>query len=954
MWHTTKLSDDARRLLTYGNNLDEWERKLTERFKEQASIATASLLREKYTMYDAQQQREPREYAQKIIRHAKSAELTSIFNQLNVIYNGIDVEFRQVLKKPTNTTNLDTYLQEMDDMKEIWWTIARKRANTQQGFRNIQSNYSKPYGRGFRSGVSNYYPSGKQNRNWPNNFANSRGYGRGQPFLVPVSGQTPKPQSEISQLPAPPVPKMITDKPTEPNNGANRWGTQDARNWGNNIYRGNGNYRGNPNYRGNQNYRGSYRNWNSNGGRWDQQRAYQTRAYHGEEGEDEYVLDDPEAYYGDGDYLEDRGYEDAAGPSYEEPGDAQNYEPDDPEPDANVHFMEPKALTFTCRNCKAEFTSNNKLHKHVRSCRLEGKVNLVQVLPSHKLPIIDSTKQDQNHYGFAFRSYRYATVKASLAADSPTDEFCVDSGTSMSLIDKGYLKAKCPQVEIKRMVSPSSVRGIGTQLHDTSSYAVLDFYVPGTAENNQVLAHFKGEVHLVDDLRANVLIGMDIVGPEKMKLNFENNTLTIPTCKGFQAPIQVERRSEMVNRAVRAVAKTTIPPGMTMPVPVRMRGKRIPNDKDYSFHPMKEHRLGPEGGFFAHVADANLVAVQVRNTSSKPFVVPKNFKIGHLRDYVEEGCYLADPEDRHLAVVSSKIDLRKKISLDTVLPNGVTVYGDSSAVNRITTIVDEYSDIFRTVPGMVDVPQDQWMKINTISDAEPGPMRVFRLGDEDRKKIDKEFDALHENGKMEWSTKPTPYAYPVFVVWHMMHLPGKPPTRRARMIIDIRGLNKISKFDAYPMPLQADIISSLQGCQFISLMDCAIFFHQWRVAPEDRHKLTVVTHRGAEQWNVAVMGYKNTGAYVQRQMGNLMRACREFSRAYIDDIVVFSTSLEEHLRHIEQVFRLFRQYNITLKAKKTYLGYPSISLLGQKVDSLGLTTAEDKLKAIVALFFPNL
>jgi hypothetical protein len=220
------------------------------------------------------------------------------------------------------------------------------------------------------------------------------------------------------------------------------------------------------------------------------------------------------------------------------------------------------------------------------------------------------------------------------------------------------------------------------------------------------------------------------------------------------------------------------------------------------------------------------------------------------------------------------------------------------------------------------------MRIKTIPGANPGACRVYKLGTEDQAVIDKEFDALHALGKMEWAPESTPYAYPVFVVWTTTHLMGKPPTRRGRVVVDIRGLNKISEHDAYPMPLQSDILSKAQGCPYISVMDCTTFFHQWRIAIPDRHKLTVVTHRGAEQWNVGVMGHRNTGAYVQREMDNILRDY-PWVKAYIDDVIVFSKSLDEHL------------------------GYPSIPLLGQKVDSLGLTTAEDKLKAIAKLSFPK-
>ncbi len=71
-------------------------------------------------------------------------------------------------------------------------------------------------------------------------------------------------------------------------------------------------------------------------------------------------------------------------------------------------------------------------------------------------------------------------------------------------------------------------------------------------------------------------------------------------------------------------------------------------------------------------------------------------------------------------------------------------------------------------------------------------------------------------------------------------------------------------------------------------------------------------------------------------------------------MIVFSKTLKEHLEHLTQLFALFQHLNITLKAKKTYLKYSSISLLKQKIDSLDLIIAENKLKIIVKLTFSRI
>ena len=70
-------------------------------------------------------------------------------------------------------------------------------------------------------------------------------------------------------------------------------------------------------------------------------------------------------------------------------------------------------------------------------------------------------------------------------------------------------------------------------------------------------------------------------------------------------------------------------------------------------------------------------------------------------------------------------------------------------------------------------------------------------------------------------------------------------------------------------------------------------------------------------------------------------------------MVIYSKTREEHEQHLRQVFELFVISGISVNPSKAFLGYPSVQLLGQKVDSLGLWTAEDKLKAIFKLAFPE-
>ncbi|OQD70266.1 hypothetical protein PENDEC_c025G06138 [Penicillium decumbens] len=159
--------------------------------------------------------------------------------------------------------------------------------------------------------------------------------------------------------------------------------------------------------------------------------------------------------------------------------------------------------------------------------------------------------------------------------------------------------------------------------------------------------------------------------------------------------------------------------------------------------------------------------------------------------------------------------------------------------------------------------------------------------------------------------------------------------------------------DQYPLPSQDDIVQLTKGKKFITIVDAAKFFYQWRVHPHDTDLQAVTIHRGQEVLLVVVIGNANSVAYVQRQMDNMLRLFREWCRAYVDDVVVVSDTFEEHLARLHTVFSTFADFNVCLDPKKAWIAFPTLTLLGKEIDSLGMTTKVDKLLAIRSLQFPR-
>jgi len=171
-------------------------------------------------------------------------------------------------------------------------------------------------------------------------------------------------------------------------------------------------------------------------------------------------------------------------------------------------------------------------------------------------------------------------------------------------------------------------------------------------------------------------------------------------------------------------------------------------------------------------------------------------------------------------------------------------------------------------------------------------------------------------------------------------------------VVDLRGLNKLRIPDAYPMPLQQDVIESLRGMNYISCVDASVFFYQFWLNPAHRERLTIISHRGQEIPNVLLMGYGGSPQYTQRFMDKKLREFKRFCKCFVDDVVIFSKTWEEHLLHLRTIFNLFLELRIWLAAPKSYLAYPSVELLGHHVNGFGMATSKARVQAIKELLFP--
>jgi hypothetical protein len=80
---------------------------------------------------------------------------------------------------------------------------------------------------------------------------------------------------------------------------------------------------------------------------------------------------------------------------------------------------------------------------------------------------------------------------------------------------------------------------------------------------------------------------------------------------------------------------------------------------------------------------------------------------------------------------------------------------------------------------------------------------------------------------------------------------------------------------------------------------------------------------------------------------------KHYYKAFIDNVVIFSDNAKDHLRHLEKMFQLFISRNIAINPKKSFIGYPSVELLGFVIDAFGMATTAERIAAFKGLQFPS-
>ena len=257
---------------------------------------------------------------------------------------------------------------------------------------------------------------------------------------------------------------------------------------------------------------------------------------------------------------------------------------------------------------------------------------------------------------------------------------------------------------------------------------------------------------------------------------------------------------------------------------------------------------------------------------------------------------------------------------------------------RIQSLLQEFQDVFPDdLPEGLPPARNVDHKIEVIPGSSTPFRPIYRLSLPELQTLRAELDDLLAKGHIQPSK--SPYGAPILFI--------KKKDGTLRMCIDYRALNKVTVKNRYPLPRIDEMFDRFNDKKFFSKIDLRAGYHQIRIAPEDVPKTAFRTRYGHYEFLVLPFGLTNAPATFQTLMHDIFQPLLDKCvLVYIDDILIYSETLEKHLDQLRQVFEILRQHKLYGKIEKCEFLKPEVEYLGHRISTEGIKADPKKLEAI--------
>jgi hypothetical protein len=272
-----------------------------------------------------------------------------------------------------------------------------------------------------------------------------------------------------------------------------------------------------------------------------------------------------------------------------------------------------------------------------------------------------------------------------------------------------------------------------------------------------------------------------------------------------------------------------------------------------------------------------------------------------------------------------------------------------SSANPPTSVPEEYAefaDVFEPKNAQKLPPHRPGVdhEIPLVADAKPVFGSIYNMSETELKLLKDYIDSMVAKGFIRPSK--SPFGSPVLFV--------QKPDGSLRLCVDYRKLNEITVKNRYALPLMSELFDRLKNAKYYTRLDLADAYNQLRIAQGDEYKTAFRTRYGHFEYLVMPFGLTNAPASFQSYANDCLREFLDvFCIVYIDDVLIYSRTLEEHIAHVKKVLTRLREYGLTCKLSKCEFHATSTSFLGFIISPDGISMEPDRVAAITEWPIPT-
>lgn len=505
-------------------------------------------------------------------------------------------------------------------------------------------------------------------------------------------------------------------------------------------------------------------------------------------------------------------------------------------------------------------------------------------------------------------------------------KFLVDTGAHVSVVSLDLVR--------RRRLEAPRYRLLGVGNNDVESLGTTQFsFTCGTKKFSELM-----EVLPTVGQGYSAILGLDFLVRHHAKIDLSQYTVELSgdlfplsaasanVTMAQGTPIAKVEPSKLRASTLKIGSHDKVPAGTGKLIWVSV-GSDVPQRVLCVVEPLKDNEALDEMHCFvrrsvARVSNVNgefMVPVSIDNFGNDEVCLSKGLTVASLEVLHEEDLEESE-EDFGAKQTVNKSVLRKKIS-----------HLQGKEQEMMEAVLLEYADLFNA-EGPLPATHLTQHRIPT-GNSDPVSRKPYRIPKKQQPLVEEFINQQLADGIIEPSD--SPWSANIVIV------PKKSTdgTKKYRFCCDYRYLNDRTTTDSYPIPNITETLDNLGKCKYFSTMDLRSGYHQLEVCPEDRPKTAFSVPGGHWQFKRMPFGLKNAPATFQRLLDGVLRGLKpKKCCVYLDDIIVYSKDMEQHVSRLREVFDRLREARLSLSIDKCHFARTEVKYLGHIISAEGVRT----------------